>query len=348
VRKEKGMPATHAHQSDALGGTTEAVAESSDPLLANRSMPHRQVFYPLGFGVEICTDDREVLEAATESWGQLRPHQTSTMIQLRIGVNDTAATECPAAPTVRAQGHLITMIADAENQATGDLKGGFGFIWISRTALQHPLYFRYHFLESLALVLLHAGPATALHAACVARSGRGLLLCGASGAGKSTLAYACARAGFTYISDDASYLLRDSDQPRVVGHANKFRFRPSCRDLFPELEDRELTPRLEGKPSIEIPTADLPGFITSETARIHYLILLKRSPNATANLVPVASQMALHRLEEGLYPVEEIRYTQRTSLQRLAGLPAFEFHYSELSDAVHCLEALTSRTEKSI
>jgi len=320
-----------------------AVAEvmpQHDPLLANRPMPYRGIFYPLGFGVEIYTNDRQVLDVAMETWGHLRPRQMSATIRLRVGVNDTVATECPPAPTVRAQGHLITFIADAENQATGDLNSGFGFVWVSRATLQHRLYFRYHFLEAIALVLLHAHHAPALHAACVARHGRGMLFCGDSGAGKSTLAYACARAGFTYISDDASYLLRDTDRTQVIGHSHKFRFRPSCIDLFPELEGRALTPRLEGKPSIEVPSAELPGIITSQGATIHFVILLKRSTNAAAHLSPVATQIALEYLERGLYPVEEIRSKQRATLQRLVSVPAFEFHYSDLHAAIECLNTL--------
>jgi hypothetical protein len=324
------------------------VLPQHDPLLANQPMPYRGIFYPLGFGVEIYTNDSQVLEVAMESWGHLRPSQMSATIRLRVGVNDTEATECPPAPTVRAQGHLITFIADAENQATGDLNAGFGFAWVSRATLQHRLYFRYHFLEAIALVLLHAHHAPALHAACVARHGRGMLLCGDSGAGKSTLAYACARAGFTYISDDASYLLRDADQLQVIGHPHKFRFRPSCTELFPELKGRALTPRLEGKPSIEVPSAELPGIITSQSAIIQYIILLKRSPNAAARLTPVATQIALEHLERGLYPVEEIRSKQRATLHRLASVPAFEFHYSDLHEAIESLNTLASGAESGI
>jgi hypothetical protein len=303
-------------------------------------MPYRGVFYPLGFGVEICTNDRDVLEAANEIWGHLLPRRISATVQLRIGISESTSTQCPATPTVRAQRHLISFIADAENHATCDLKGGFGFAWLSRNALRHRLYFRYHFLESIAMVLISGTFAPALHAACICRHGRGMLLCGDSGAGKSTLAYACARAGFTYITDDASYLLRDSDHPRIVGHSHKIRFRPSSRKLFPELRGRELTPRLEGKPSIEVPTSELPGLITAQEARIHYLVLLKRSPRAAAELVPIPTDVALERFHEGLYPVEEIRRSQIAALQQLATVQAFEFYYSELDDAVRCLEAL--------
>ncbi len=191
------------------------------------------------------------------------------------------------------------------------------------------------------MVLVSSVHAPALHAACVTRHGRGMLLCGDSGAGKSTLSYACARAGFTFVSDDASYLLGDSDHPRVVGHSHKIRFRPSSRDLFPELKDRELTPRLEGKPSIRVPTSELRQLITSPEATIHYIILLKRKPSASARLISIPTGKAIELLREHLYPVEEIRLQQIAIMQQLRSLKAFEFEYWNLDEAVCCLDTLS-------
>jgi len=337
--------ADYPHHTTTEADAPEIPPRDTDPLMDKREMPFRGVFYPLGFCVEIYTNACEVLEAANESWAHLRPSRMNASIRLCIGVNDSTLAECPPAPTVRAQGHLLTIIADAENQATADLDAAFGFMWVSSTTVHHRLYFRYHFLEALALVIVSGTFAPAIHAACVSHRGRGLLLIGPSGAGKSTLAYACARAGFTYISDDASYLLRDADHPRVVGHSHKFRFRPSSRELFPELQGYELAPRLEGKPSIEVQTSELHGLLTSKEARIHYLILLRRSGSANARLTPASSDSAVAYLEEGLYPVGEIRRSQVTTLQRLATLQAFELHYSDLCEAILCLQALTSAPE---
>ncbi len=62
-----------------------------------------------------------------------------------------------------------------------------------------------------------------------------VMLCGDSGAGKTTLSYACARAGWTYICDDASYLLNSGTDRTVMGTCNQVRFRPPAVELFPEL-----------------------------------------------------------------------------------------------------------------
>src|SRR5438067_820450 len=61
------------------------------------------------------------------------------------------------------------------------------------------------FTVSLLEVLKRRGR-FALHAACLARDGRGLLLAGTSGSGKSTLAAALARDGYDFLGDDTVFL----------------------------------------------------------------------------------------------------------------------------------------------
>jgi hypothetical protein len=325
---------------ESISGPAIVDLPANDPLLAAHKMPFLGVFYPMGFAVEISTNDPAVLEAAAQGWGHTQPRHVSATIQIRVGVSGPGTPARLAAPTVRAQRHLITFIADHNNHATCDLTAGFGYAWMTQSTIADRLYFRYHFLDAMILLLISGVHAPALHAACVSSHGRGMLLAGASGAGKSTLAYACARAGFTYITDDASYLLHKEDPPRVAGSSHLIRFRPSSRDLFPELCSRELTPRLEGKPSIEIRTAELPGLITAQQARVDYIILLRRDERSAASLSEVPTHVALQSFHPHLYPVEEIRRLQVAALEKLKNVMAFEFHYSRLDDAVRCLAAL--------
>jgi hypothetical protein len=242
---------------------------------------------------------------------------------------------------VRAQRHLLSIIANSHNQAICDVREGFAFVWINRGSISHRSYLRYHFLESVALTLIATSRATPLHAGCVSRYGRGVLLCGASGAGKSSLAYACACAGWTYTSDDASYLLRDAGHPRVIGNSGQFRFRPSARAIFPELHGHSLTPRAQGKPSIEIPTSDLPQVVTAENATVHYAIFLNRQPSFTAAELRIFSKdAAMDYFRENVYPIEEVGWQQAAALECLSGIEAYELCYKDLNQAVEHLDRL--------
>ncbi len=62
-----------------------------------------------------------------------------------------------------------------------------------------------------------------IHASCVARDGRAVLISGPSGAGKSDLALRLLDRGFTLVSDDQTIVRRDDDQliasppPNIAG-----------------------------------------------------------------------------------------------------------------------------------
>ena len=325
---------------------TTATAEPlvSDPLLALEPFPYRRVFHPLGFAVEIETNSTEILDAAHTSWGGHMPSPGShPLLRLRLGLTATGAGDCPPAANFRAFGNLLSIIADQENFIVCDLQQGTAFGWVNQAAIADRSYLRYHFLEAAILCLLSGSRVTPIHAACVTRNGCGLLFCGDSGAGKSTLAYACARAGFTFTSDDASYLLWHQTTPRVRGNAHQLRFRPSARELFPELEGRELTPRTEGKPSIEVPTSELDRLRIAPESAVHALILINRqtSPNVELRRVPRA--VIRPYLEFSLFPLEGIRELQLAALTPLLDLPRYELRYRDLDTAIACLEQLTEQ-----
>ena len=271
------------------------MSRPSDDLLCDMDLPLRRTFYPLGFAVEIVTNHPDVLEAANDSFGHGRLRYGGATLEVRIGISEGGGPECPPEPTRREYNHLYSLVADTDNQALLDLKACTCFVWLNTSALRNRLYFRYNFLEKVVYLLLGSSVVTDIHGACVSKNGKGILLCGDSGAGKSTLAYACARAGWTYVSDDTSYLINDSDMARVIGHSHRMRFRPTAQALFPELADRKLTPRMEGKASIEVPASELPQIVTTIEANVHAVVYLNRHPAASGRLVKLPEGTATER-----------------------------------------------------
>ena len=63
-----------------------------------------------------------------------------------------------------------------------------------------------HIFPTLLGILSAAIGVAPIHAGCLVRDGRGVLLTGNSGAGKSTLAIALARRGYALLSDEWTYL----------------------------------------------------------------------------------------------------------------------------------------------
>src|SRR3984957_20562164 len=218
---ESVMARTLVRETNCQTSGAHAPSRPQDALLYDMHLPLRGTFYPLGFAVEIITNDATVLEAAHESFSHSSLCRDTAALQIRIGVSEGGGPDCPPEPTRREYNHLYSLTADTENHAVLDLKTCTSFVWLTRSAVRNRLYVRYNFIEKVIYLLLGASVVTDVHAACVSKNGKGILLCGHSGAGKSTLAYACARAGWTYTTDDGSYLLRDSAPPRILGNSHK-------------------------------------------------------------------------------------------------------------------------------
>lgn len=322
------------------GGSFCRRAKPQDSLLSDMELPFQRGFYPLGYAVEIATNDTEVLEIADECFRHARMLRSGPRMRVSIGVTGGGGSECSREPTRRQYNHLFSLVADADNQALLDLNTCSSFAWVTQAAVKNRLYFRYNFLEKMVYLLLGSCVVTDLHAACIGRNGRGILLCGDSGAGKSTLAYGCAREGWTYTSDDTSYLINDTAVPRVIGHAHRVRFRPEARALFPELTGHQMTPRMEGKPSMEVPVSELPIVNTGDEAEIDSIVYLKRYPSASGKLVRLPEGAATQRMRDELYSAGEVRTRHEKILERFIATPSYELHYSDLGGAIRQLETI--------
>ncbi|HEV2276417.1 MAG TPA: aldolase [Acidobacteriaceae bacterium] len=317
-------------------------AEEADPLLSRAAFPLRATYFPLGFPLEVTSNSPAILELAEQSWGHHQARFSTPPLELRLGVHygHHRAAAVPPAPVFRLQWNLLLNVADAHNFVVTDLEKGRSFGWVAQSTLDSPLYLRYHLLEAAALSMLASLRAAPLHAACVCPFGCGILLCGDSGAGKSTLAYAGARAGWTFVCDDASYLPLGREDRLVVGNCHQIRFRSTGTELFPELEGRPITPRAAGKPSIEVPTAELSDVATASSAFVEYIVVLNRSLAGVEELAPLPKQSIRPWLEQSLLPGIDSRTAREDLLRRFFGVEVFELRYQNLAWAVERLQQL--------
>lgn len=318
---------------------------SADQVLSDAAMPYRQTFFPLGFPVEVITNCPDVLEAAAQSWSMFQSRFDTVPLTIKLGVtsNPDASSSLPPAPVCRVQGHLATHIADRYNFISCDLETGFSFGWVTEQTVMSPLYLRYHLLEAAALCMLAGTRVSALHSACVTVNGFGMLLSGDSGVGKSSLAFAGARSGWTFTSDDASYLLLNRNDHMVVGNCHQFRLRDSGALLFPELEGRSITPRAAGKPSLEIPSTELSGIRTSESAVIRAIVFLNRRDIATSELCPFPNDIARRWFHQFHFANTTSSAQQLSAVDHLLDLPVFELRYNDLDWAITRLNLLSQQ-----
>jgi hypothetical protein len=303
-------------------------------------LTHSALFYPLGFPTDLRTNRPEILAQAHDLWSSFEKHFDTEPIQVSVYVQDRGSAECPPPPVTRIMLPLLTWIVDANNYGIANLERCTTQIVLSDQVAQNRQYLRYFLLAPSPLCHIVTRYVTAIHAGCVARNGRGVLLCGDSGAGKSSLSYACARAGWTFVSDDASFFLNNGTERLVTGNCYQIRFRSTARTLFPELEEIEITPRAAGKPSIELATALLPQITSAQTAQVDFLVFLNRRAGYRSELVPYRKDVARHAIRQRLYGSVESLAMQYLALERLLKADLFELRYSDLDWAVDRLETL--------
>lgn len=168
------------------------------------------------------------------------------------------------------------------------------------------------------------------------------MFCGDSCAGKSTLAYACARAGWTYLSDDGTFLVRDREDRYAVGEPYSIRFRTDAPALFPELSDRLPTVRPNGKSAIEVRTRDL-GISTAQGCVVDHVVFLERENRGPASVDHYPQDRALeYWAQYALLGSRDVRAAQRRCHALLLRARLWKMRYSHLDDAVSQLERLVA------
>jgi hypothetical protein len=293
--------------------------------------------HPLGYPVDIVANNNAVFEAASKSWADW-PVLFEHAPPLRFEIETHGGPAPRSVPRFEAPAGWLRFSAGDNNFGVFELEARTGYLSVGRDVLRDEAGFRHHWLEALVLTVLDSVFFTPLHAACVARGGAGTLLCGDSGAGKSSLAYACARLGWTLVSDDAVHLAHGPDGIGVGG-SNLIHLREPARALFPELAALDAAPAPNGKRAIEIDTAAC-GFSAARYAIPSHCYFLRRRPGPAA-VRPFPIGEAIRYFIKYLRPRDTAR-AERHLGEFLQSEPLSEprlLEYEHMQDAIEVLES---------
>jgi hypothetical protein len=315
---------------------------TADPVFSAFELPLRRTFYPLGYPLVLETNSHDVLQAAEESWGAFERMFDQDPVRVCLGVAEDDSGSPAPAPVIRSREHLMSIVADRENFMLCDFDRGFAFGWVTRsTAADHPLL-RYQFLAAGGAMLAQQRAFAPLHGALVMRNGCGVLLCGESCAGKSTLAYACARAGWSYVSDDGTFLVRSREDRYAIGDPHGIRFRADAPGWFPELAGHAPTVRPNGKTAIEIRTHEL-DISTTPGCVVDHVVFLDREQGEAASVQRYSAERALeYWAQYSVFGSSDVRAEQRRCHERLLRAGLWRMQYSYLDGAVAKLEQLVN------
>lgn len=327
---------------------TRRNCQTMDPLRRTIDLNQQLVLFPLGFPMELRSNDSRIQEAADVSWGGFVQRFDETPLDVRVIVDGSDRNELPPEPTFRAQGASTAIVADRFNFATFDYSKGFGCAWVQEPVAADAAFFRWFFLEAMVYCLLTEMHLTPLHAGCIAMDGRGVLLVGDSGAGKSTLAFSCVRRGWSFVSDDAVWMLRRCSDRSVLGLPHRARLRPDCAQYFPELAAYSASIGVNGKPTLDVSLQDFPAISSEPECNVAASVFLQRGEYERASLEPLDSEEALKRYQAALAIYDETpRREQLLSLKRLVQAPAYTLQYRDLESADDALRELLASQQGS-
>jgi hypothetical protein len=321
------------------------MTDPRDPLGYNVKLPQSLRLYPLGRALTIESNSTDVLTSAGALWSRWTPGAEVSPAILRVNVQNAPA-RLPLNPSMpHGQKHLVSIVHSPENFAICDVKESFAYAVVTRDVAVNREYFQYHFLEPLTYLMLDAAHFAPIHAACVAWKDKAVVLCGDSGAGKTSIAYACAREGWTYLSDDATHVIRERTAPWVAGRPYRIRFRESARGIFPELSRFEPRRRPNGKLDIEVNTDDLQLRVSTEQPAGHLVFLDRREPGTPVAINTWPTGDAARHLHSLIaYGDETIRNEQARALSMLLALPLSRITYGEPVSAERALRKLVNST----
>jgi hypothetical protein len=281
-----------------------------DPVAVdNRSV----IVFPLGHPVELVSRSTAALDAAERCWPGAR--RLFDVEPLRFIVDLKPPRDAPSA---------VKFMPDAEGFAVDAGPAGVGrFLVATRSGtLCANASALVPLLEVLVLTALGWTFFIGVHAACVVRQGRSVLLFGDSQAGKSTLSYACSRAGWTFVSDNAMHWAAAPWDTFVSGSAT-IRLRDGARKLF-GLEASEIAPGEQ-------------GMLSAPTAPPGPCVFLRRRAGP-AILTPAPAEEAMTYLAQ--YDTRPDRAYAEERYRALLTSGVWVMQYEDTADAMRCLETL--------
>lgn len=170
---------------------------------------------------------------------------------------------------------------------------------VSPEMLRSAYHVRYELIEFAVYTLASRSMGLVpLHAACVGREGRGVLLIGPSGSGKSTVALHCLLQGFEFLSEDATFVAPDG--LLATGVANFLHVRRDCLRFFADappafvdIHDSPVIRRRSGVRKLEVDLRGRGFRLAAAPLRIAAVVLTSTESGGDGPILAPLSRSAL-------------------------------------------------------
>ncbi|HEX3470708.1 MAG TPA: hypothetical protein VHT28_05935 [Silvibacterium sp.] len=233
------------------------------------------------------------------------PLATITLMQ-----RETDEPLCENAPWFRARGHFALARFTRNDSFWFNLRAREVYGTFSSSLVDDRKRWCIHIFPALLGILAAAIEIAPVHAACLARHGRGVLLAGHSGAGKSTLTISLAKRGYALLADDWTYLsaagtTTNGSGVEAWGIPVPVKLLSDACDLFPELLAYRLGTSLNNEIAYEVWPEECFGVSRLLHCPITAIALLERANEPGCRVSPISADEAIDHLVKELEPPGE-------------------------------------------
>jgi hypothetical protein len=323
----------------------------ADPFAERAAGVRSRLLHVLGGAFRFESENARLLQMALAAYGNLPRHELAATtpefrvrLALRTGRRARSFDEPPAVQMMSGAGFLFGT-SDAASVILSPAERS-GLVAVSPEMLRFPYHTRYELIEfAVCTLAARAQGLVPLHAACVGRGGRGLLIIGPSGAGKSTLALHALLDGLEFLAEDSVFVSPTS--LLATGAANflhvredSLRFVKSRRDAG-MIRRSAVIRRRSGVEKFELDLRRSGYRLAARPLKIAAVVVLSSAHAMAGSLLRPISRSRL---------VRELRASQPYALHQpgwkvfsavASALPAFElFRGRDPDDSVEALKGL--------
>jgi hypothetical protein len=278
--------------------------------LAHDNLPLGARFFVAGSIWDLRSNSENILQAMRETFDQVGSGQQADL-HLRFHVDFTVNNApCWSKPHFRALDYLYYATYGPCDSMLVDQMGRRVIGSFSPAVARDLRYWKQTVLPVLMGIASASIGVTPVHCACVVKGGSGLLLGGESGAGKSTLALSLSRNGFSYLSDDCTYLSRTGTGMRAWGLPTPVKLLPDAVSYFPELVSFDPVLSLNGEWALNVDPTEISNVERCLSCAPRWLVFLERKVDSLPVIKPLSSCEAASRLVADLETMPPIIFDQ--------------------------------------
>lgn len=265
------------------------------------SLPFVERFIVTGAVWEISTNCQEILATMCDISGRAPRESCTPNLALFIYVNfELPDRDIGFRPYFRALEHLYFgtygpgdsfLVDQCSRRVVASMTVG--------TALDVG-YWKRVILPCLAGITSASVGVTPVHCACVVKDRFGLLIHGESGSGKSTLALTLSLNGFSYLSDDCTYVSGSEEHVQCWGTSAPLKLVPDALTYFPQLADVEPSESLNGELAYQVDPAAVFGVQRTSHCDPRWILFIEKGPQSTVTFRKISPAEAADRLASDL------------------------------------------------